>query len=92
MIYVENPLSVEKNSMDDNFTIYPNPSNGLINIAFNIDGEVGEVFIYDNLGRVINNKIIINENSIRVEGLQNGIFYIKIIVDKEAVIKKIIVN
>ena len=87
---VENTLSVEENSIDDNFIIYPNPSNGLINIEFNIDSEVDDIFIYDNLGRVIDSTIIKNENSIRVEGLQNGVFYIKIIIGKDAVIKKII--
>ncbi|MFK5879830.1 MAG: multicopper oxidase domain-containing protein [Flavobacteriaceae bacterium] len=87
---VENTLSIEENSIDANFIIYPNPSNGLINIELNIDSEVDDIFIYDNLGRVIDSTIIKNENSIRVEGLQNGVFYIKIIIGKDAVIKKII--
>lgn len=87
---VTNVLSVNENFIDDKFRIYPNPSKGLINIEFNIDSEVDDIFIYDNLGRIIYSTIIKNENSISVKGLRNGVFYIKLIIGKDAVIKKVI--
>ena len=87
---VTNVLSINENSIDDKFIIYPNPSEGLINIEFKINSVVDDIFIYDNLGRRINSTIIKNENSIRIEGLQNGVFYIKLIIGKDAVIKKVI--
>jgi bilirubin oxidase len=84
------PLSVDENSIDDKFTIYPNPSEGFINIEVKVNSVVDDIFIYDNLGRIINITVIKNENSIRIEGLQNGVFYIKVIIGKDAVIKKVI--
>ncbi len=87
---VTNVLSVNENFIDDKFRIYPNPSKGLINIEFNIDSEVDDIFIYDNLGRIIYSTIIKNENSISVKGLRNGVFYIKLIIGKDTVIKKVI--
>ncbi|CAM3976104.1 hypothetical protein FLCU109888_12060 [Flavobacterium cucumis] len=58
------------------FVIYPNPNSGLLNIDSNFDGEF---LIVNQLGQTVktfkvNSSI---ENSINVESLADGIYYIK---------------
>ena len=70
----------DQGSFDNNFTIYPNPSNGEINIQSLVDlGEVG-VEIYDINGRkVFNQNVELNDIiSINASNLTTGIYVMKI--------------
>ena len=51
--------------------IFPNPSTGI----FQIEGEVSQVDIFDNLGRLILSQ---NENTINLTNFGSGIYYAKI--------------
>lgn len=89
-IVVNNPITILENSIENKVKIYPNPSKGLIKIEFNIDSEIDDISIYDNLGRVMDAVVIKNGNSFKIKGLQNGVFYIRITIDKNTIIKKIV--
>ncbi len=65
----------------DSFKIYPNPTNGLLNI--NINNYVGElqIKVYDLNGRQVHNQNLSNfntANTINLESLATGIYVIKL--------------
>ncbi|MCF6213752.1 MAG: M12 family metallo-peptidase [Flavobacteriaceae bacterium] len=90
------PLAV-KNTNIENFRMWPNPSNGLLNISMpNLNADKISVQIFDTLGRDIkhfnyNSNVIFNE-ILNLKGLQKGVLFIKIIKGNQLLIKKIILN
>lgn len=70
------------------FTLYPNPNDGSMNLIYSLnETSKGELYIYDISGRIItkyilqsgeNNQILINETQ-----LSNGIYFYKVVVDRE---------
>jgi len=91
---VEEPLSVSDYELDRNITLYPNPSNGTIELK-NKSGE------FLNYAEVINvNGSVIYElsldttsfsNSISLK-LESGIYFFKLYTDKGSVTKKLIIK
>ncbi|MCQ2234226.1 MAG: cellulase family glycosylhydrolase [Paludibacteraceae bacterium] len=72
----------------DNVAVYPNPSNGDVTIA--VDGQAS-VTITNAMGAVVymNNNV---EGSVNVNGLNHGIYNIKVTSAKNVVTKKLIVK
>lgn len=60
------------------FTLFPNPSSGDAKVSVSDITEGTEVFVLDNSGRVIRNISMRNTNNISINGLQKGIYMIKI--------------
>jgi extracellular elastinolytic metalloproteinase len=73
-------LGVNDNSLDNNFIIYPNPSNGNINIKSLLDFGDAAISIFDMNGReVYNNEVSLqNTVSINAENLTTGLYLIQI--------------
>ena len=67
-------LAVNDEPINSGF-IYPNPVSETL--YFNIS-NVAAIKIYDSLGRVVKQNTAINNNSIHVENLTNGIYFIEI--------------
>ncbi len=83
------------------FTLFPNPSNGNFSIKGQLKDKLdnGTVIIYDALGReIIKKALTINQNSVNQEfnlnsELNSGIYFLKIVDDKETIQTfKIIIN
>lgn len=74
------------------FKIYPNPSNGTFRIDY--DSTIGNinVEIYSTLGQKVFEKQNINDNTISTNGLQAGIYLVKINKDTKSIVKKIVIN
>ncbi len=72
--------------------IYPNPTNGILNIETDIIMYNSKIDIYNAFGiLVLSERIMNTENSININVLNNGIYLIKIIEnDKIVSIKKIV--
>lgn len=70
-------------SRTNNF-IYPNPSNGKINIS-----EIGELSIYDLNGRLVHKQIITNPSEIEITGLK-GLFIAKLKTETQVFSQKIL--
>ncbi len=70
----------DNNSIEGNFIIYPNPSNGNINIKSVVDAGDVTVSIYDLNGRSVYSQAMELHNtvSISAEGLSTGIYVIQI--------------
>ena len=76
------------------FTVYPNPSRGYTKISIADVTEATTVEVIDNAGRVIKTIALKYSNSVEVNGLQNGIYLVRVINNAtgEAVTKKLSVS
>lgn len=74
------------------FSIYPNPSNG--NFRIDYDSTIGSinVEIYSTLGQKVFEKQNLENNIITTNGLQSGIYFVKITKDSKSTVKKIVIN
>ncbi|WP_405250980.1 T9SS-dependent M36 family metallopeptidase [Dokdonia sp. Asnod3-C12] len=74
------PLSVDRVAAVGAFSVFPNPSNGNINIAVNTPQGGGTVKIIDINGRVVYTKDAVLEGTVRLqaEGLATGIYLLQV--------------
>lgn len=81
-----------KDFTENNFKIYPNPSNGSFRIDY--DPTIGniDVEIYSTLGQKVFEKQNIDNHIITTNGLQSGIYLLKITNESKSTFKKIIIN
>jgi PKD repeat protein len=80
------PIDFLKNSSyisEDNITLYPNPTTGLITITNNKLGLIKDIYIYNVLGEFVTDKLDLSQQS-------NGIYFVKITTENGMEIKKII--
>ena len=74
------------------FSIYPNPSNGTVKIDFEDAGDKHTVQIFTILGQQVFEKEFTNSPSATINNLQKGIFLIKVKKGANSATKKLIVN
>lgn len=78
----ENVLSTSDFEINNSFRVYPNPTNGVLNIEI-VDGFDSKTnyTIYNNIGQVIKEAKIISANDLKINtsNLNNGVYFIKII-------------
>ncbi|HET8804304.1 MAG TPA: T9SS type A sorting domain-containing protein, partial [Aequorivita sp.] len=67
------PLTIEENATNL-FSIYPNPTNGILNI--NSTSIISEITIFNNLGQLL--LTFENKNQIDISTLSEGIYFLKI--------------
>ena len=73
------------------FKMYPNPTNGN-KILFNVSENV-QIQIYNVLGKkVLSTKLSVNNNSIDINALSNGVYMVKVTTGTKAILKKLIKN
>lgn len=85
--------TVEGVSGKGSVVIYPNPSDGNINIAFN-DNSQRDLSVFDMSGKMVKQMRGITANNVRIENLQSGMYTVKVIIvaTGEQAIQKVIVN
>ena len=99
--YYYDDVSVKKitsNSMNENqsinITIYPNPSNGIINISS--DKNVTEYSIYSSIGKLVSSESVINADNkqfqISLPNSSFGIYFIDLKINNNTIRKKIIIH
>ncbi len=76
----------------DDFTIYPNPSNGNFNVIFNGSNGLHSVEIFSIIGQKVFEKNNFQGEAISITNLQKGTYLIKITKDSKSTTKKIIIN
>ncbi len=93
--YVEEPLSVpdENANLDNGFLIYPNPSDGLINIKTNL-AMPAKINIINLLGeKILETDIKSQKTNINLNGkVQNGVYFIILENRLSRFVKKLMVN
>ena len=70
--------------------IYPNPAKDIINIE--TSAQRCEYQLINNIGQIVLNGILSGENVISVENINNGIYFLKLIVDGEVSINKVVIQ
>lgn len=92
-----NILNVEnlelENFKSDKIIIYPNPSNGKINLLISDNSKISDISVFNILGEnVIKSLIPLNSNSYDLSKLNRGIYLVKIKTENFTEIKKIIIE
>jgi len=73
----------EDYSSNKSFEIFPNPTNGNINLQYeNIANELVEIQIYSTGGVFLLKKQIANQENINISSLPNGIYFIRMFANK----------
>jgi hypothetical protein len=74
-----------------NIKIYPNPANNIVYIESAVN--IGEVRIYDNMGRLVKEDFVVNKTaSIQLSDLPKGLYILELFVDGEGHYYKLIKN
>ncbi|GAA4761698.1 MULTISPECIES: T9SS type A sorting domain-containing protein [Flavobacterium] len=84
-------LSADEKMLSENISIYPNPSNGIINIKNKENITLDKVTIYDLYGKVVLENIG-NISQINIETLSVGFYFIEFLVEGKQFQKKFIKN
>lgn len=85
--YENATLGIER-PKEQNVRVYPNPTKGLLFIDLK-NNDIEEVLVYDVMGKNVL-KLIGNKKEIDISGLQNGMYFLKIIMENGNAIRKII--
>ena len=67
-------LSLNDLRNDNHITIYPNPANEFLNIE--TKGNIKEIYLYNNIGQLL---LTTFEKKINLQNLQNGLYFIRIL-------------
>lgn len=96
--YTGQPLGIKASNLAPfAMNLYPNPSNGIVNLVLPIAKKGLEITISDVLGKVIYNETIQNVNSgeilpINLQGNAKGVYLLSITINGEKSSKKIIIE
>ena len=92
-----NTLSIDEFSQDFNFSLYPNPTNNIVNIKYNGQSNLNlNVEVYDVLGKRITKSTFNNTSNMSVDlrSFSNGAYFLNIL-DVESgnrIVKRVIKN
>ena len=75
--------------VQSNFLIYPNPSNGIINISLENNLQLQKVSVFNQLGQLVKT---VETNVINTIELAQGTYYIEVVTNQGKATKKIIVE
>jgi hypothetical protein len=77
-------VSVKKIDNATDISIYPNPTNGIINIETTFLDKNLKIEVYNNLSELLfEQKSVGKTNQINLSNLSNGIYFIKLISDEK---------
>ena len=88
-------LGYGDNELENRIVIYPNPSNGQINIkAFKDLGEDVQITIYDINGRIVHsqNVALHDRAQVNADSLRSGIYIIEIDAEKYTHTSKLVIR
>jgi len=87
---IKEPIAVT-----NNINVFPNPSNGLFEIAVNTKANLNdaEVIIYDNLSREVKRfKLNDNNTTVNMSSYPSGIYYVKVATKQWSEVKKLLIH
>lgn len=89
--------AIESLDFDRNISLYPNPTNGVIQIAFeNITQSQCKIEVYNSIGSIVYNEELskVNEtiHKIDLSNFSKGMYFVKISTSKESCVKNLIIK
>lgn len=86
--------TVEEVASTETVSIYPNPSNGLVNLAFNTTENLVNVEVFNVIGARVMTRTLSNNGvqTIDMSGLNNGIYYFSINIAGNSTTHKVTLN
>lgn len=97
-ITIDGVLSIDDNlGAFENFSIYPNPSNGIFNIAFTpVTNDAINVSLYDIRGRLITETNFENNgtfnNQVDYSQASQGVYFVKVSIGSNQITQKIVIE
>jgi hypothetical protein len=75
--YATSLLGLEENNISNNYSVYPNPTTGILN--FKSETNISKVLIYNMLGQLVQQeKVNALEGTINIEKLAQGTYLVKV--------------
>lgn len=74
---------------DSSVSIYPNPTNSVINIQTDISNDL-KVSLYDITGKKLYEGTMVNESIINLSKFANGVYFVKIDNENQSITKKVV--
>ncbi|HLF51331.1 T9SS type A sorting domain-containing protein [Flavobacterium sp.] len=88
-------LGVDNFASLDKINVYPNPSNGFLNISKNNDTSISKIRVFDTNAKLlkeidsdVNSELV----SINISNLSRGMYFVEISNEQDKVVKKIIIK
>ncbi|WP_083476240.1 S8/S53 family peptidase [Lacinutrix mariniflava] len=92
MLALDNTLSVDSKSIS-NFIMYPNPTNGVLNINLNSFNNTANLEIHNLLGQqVFTTNLTKSNNSVSVNNLSKGLYLVTVKTNNTTATKKLVIN
>jgi O-glycosyl hydrolase/uncharacterized protein YjdB len=79
----------ENVSVKNNILVYPNPANNYFKVVQNTTGKAS-IELYSPNGQLLLKEVFVNEKKIDISSLQQGVYLVKIISEKNVYYKKIV--
>lgn len=72
------------------FSIYPNPARDVINIKSNVQRY--EYQLINSLGQIVVSGVSVSENTIQINNMNKGVYFLKLVADGEVTVNKIMIQ
>jgi hypothetical protein len=73
-----NPTSINENSMNDFFEVYPNPATSVLNINNIENRNITSLIVLDVSGKTVLSKANVISKSLNIESLEKGVYFLNI--------------
>ena len=94
-VVTDHDSGIRDNSLSDNLSIFPNPTNGLINIRMTDGNNLQRIMVCTLSGQVIYQENIngsVSQKNLVLKQLPKGIYFIQALTDKYKTSKKLIIQ
>lgn len=87
-------VGIDDNELASLIVLYPNPSSGKINITLPANMVTNELLVHDLVGELVYtlNKPNANQLSLDVSSLSDGIYYVTLMINNQAITKKLVLT
>ena len=88
---VDGSLSNQEVNFEGEINIYPNPTNNIINLSYPDYLQINKIELYNNLGQLIHRGNL-SVNKISLQGIAQGVYFVKIYSSEGIINKRVIKN
>ncbi|MBN2745904.1 MAG: lamin tail domain-containing protein [Bacteroidales bacterium] len=94
IVFIADCSEIEDPTNQSSFSVYPNPSNGLINIEFSISNLDGQLSIYNTAGKLMESIEITNAKGLQIDMTRfaKGVYYLQMQSQDNITVKKLIIQ